>query len=241
MKTKDALAIGIKLGRLQRTLDAWEESKHPRANNGQFSHSAGGGAVGNILPGEKVLNRPYGDYHRLFGVASAVGQRRCRGLLQASPSRPPRQGKARSGRSDFCCFYTPNSFRSPPPAGVLSVGASWAWDSISSPGFPVSGRSAFPPRYLSAGKTGRDFRRCAHPRRRVQRLHVCTEWRHPAAAADMEFPAPGNKPSWVNTSATVGGRSPLSSASMLGRDPTQASSIFFRFWSERGSRVIWTL
>ncbi|WP_276691509.1 hypothetical protein [Acidaminococcus massiliensis] len=37
MKTKDALAIGIKLGRLQQTLDAWEESKHPRANNGQFS------------------------------------------------------------------------------------------------------------------------------------------------------------------------------------------------------------
>lgn len=43
MRTRDALAIGIKLGRLQRTLDAWEESKHPRANNGQFSHSAGGG------------------------------------------------------------------------------------------------------------------------------------------------------------------------------------------------------
>lgn len=43
MKTKDALAIGIKLGRLQWTLDAWEESKHPRADNGQFSHSAGGG------------------------------------------------------------------------------------------------------------------------------------------------------------------------------------------------------
>lgn len=43
MKTCDALSIGIKLGRLQKTLDAWEESKHPRANNGQFSHSAGGG------------------------------------------------------------------------------------------------------------------------------------------------------------------------------------------------------
>ena len=43
MRTRDALAIGIRLGRLQRTLDAWEESKHPRANNGQFSHSAGGG------------------------------------------------------------------------------------------------------------------------------------------------------------------------------------------------------
>lgn len=45
MKTRDALAIGIKLGRLQRTMDAWEESKHPRANNGQFSHSAGSGST----------------------------------------------------------------------------------------------------------------------------------------------------------------------------------------------------
>ncbi len=29
MKTTDALRLGIAIGRLQRTLDAWEESKHP--------------------------------------------------------------------------------------------------------------------------------------------------------------------------------------------------------------------
>lgn len=60
MKTKDALAIGIRLGRLQRTLDAWEESKHPRANNGQFSHSAGGGPTsqGGGTGGGKVTNSP---------------------------------------------------------------------------------------------------------------------------------------------------------------------------------------
>ena len=43
MKTYDAYRIGRAVERLSRTLDAWEESKHPRANNGQFSHSAGGG------------------------------------------------------------------------------------------------------------------------------------------------------------------------------------------------------
>lgn len=45
MRTSDALAIGVNLGRLQRTLDTWEEGKHPRAKNGQFSHSAEGGAA----------------------------------------------------------------------------------------------------------------------------------------------------------------------------------------------------
>ena len=54
MKTKDALAIGIKLGRLQRTVDAWEENKHPRAKNGQFSHSAGGGSGSQSTPSSKT-------------------------------------------------------------------------------------------------------------------------------------------------------------------------------------------
>lgn len=37
MRTADALKIGMALGRISKALDAWEESKHPRADNGQFS------------------------------------------------------------------------------------------------------------------------------------------------------------------------------------------------------------
>lgn len=66
MKTKDALAIGIKLGRLQRTLDAWEESKHPWANNGQFSHSAGGGRLWQHFARGKSFEPP------LRGLSSVV-------------------------------------------------------------------------------------------------------------------------------------------------------------------------
>ena len=43
MKTKDALMIGFQLGRIQRTLDEWDESKHKRDENGQFSSTGGGG------------------------------------------------------------------------------------------------------------------------------------------------------------------------------------------------------
>ena len=43
MRTADALKIGMALGRISKTLDAWEESKHPRADNGQFSSGGGGG------------------------------------------------------------------------------------------------------------------------------------------------------------------------------------------------------
>lgn len=43
MRTEDALKIGMALGRISKTLDAWEESKHPRADNGQFSSGGGGG------------------------------------------------------------------------------------------------------------------------------------------------------------------------------------------------------
>ena len=44
MRVQDALMIGRALGRIERTLDAWEESKHPRADNGQFSSGGGGGS-----------------------------------------------------------------------------------------------------------------------------------------------------------------------------------------------------
>ena len=43
MKVQDAFRIGRALGRIERALDAWEESKHPRADNGQFSSGGGGG------------------------------------------------------------------------------------------------------------------------------------------------------------------------------------------------------
>ena len=43
MRTTDALIIGMELGRIRGALDAWEESKHPRADNGQFTSGAGGG------------------------------------------------------------------------------------------------------------------------------------------------------------------------------------------------------
>jgi archaellum component FlaC len=36
MRTTDALRIGMALGRIGATLDAWEESKHPRQPDGKF-------------------------------------------------------------------------------------------------------------------------------------------------------------------------------------------------------------
>ena len=84
MKTKDALAIGIKLGRLQRTLDAWEESKHPRANNGQFSHSAGGGRLLRCW-GRKVVVRSGGE-RRCYRLWCSDGVGACR--RQALPGLP---------------------------------------------------------------------------------------------------------------------------------------------------------
>ena len=47
MRTADALKIGMALGRISKTLDAWEESKHPRADNGQFSS---GGSYSKLKP-----------------------------------------------------------------------------------------------------------------------------------------------------------------------------------------------
>ena len=42
MRTRDALMIGYQLGRIQQTLDAWEESKHKRDKDGKFSSTGGG-------------------------------------------------------------------------------------------------------------------------------------------------------------------------------------------------------
>lgn len=52
MRVQDALMIGRALGRIEKTLDAWEESKHPRADNGQFSSSGGGGGGGGSSSGK---------------------------------------------------------------------------------------------------------------------------------------------------------------------------------------------
>ena len=64
MKTKDALKIGMALGRMIGTLDAWEESKHPRADNGQFS-SGGGGGSAKTKAESKTSN---GAYSKLKGI-----------------------------------------------------------------------------------------------------------------------------------------------------------------------------
>lgn len=56
MKTYDAYLIGRAVERLNRTLDAWEESKHPRAKNGQFAKSSGGGGTGKTDPFMKEAN-----------------------------------------------------------------------------------------------------------------------------------------------------------------------------------------
>lgn len=42
MRTTDALRIGMALGRIGATLDAWEESKHPRQPDGKFGSGGGG-------------------------------------------------------------------------------------------------------------------------------------------------------------------------------------------------------
>lgn len=62
MRTTDALAIGMALGRIKGTLDAWEESKHPRADNGQFSSSPGGGSTkADLKEGRKKWNPANGQ------------------------------------------------------------------------------------------------------------------------------------------------------------------------------------
>lgn len=55
MRTKDALAVGMALGRIRGTLDAWEESKHPRRPDGRFG--SGGGSSSNIVSSEKELSQ----------------------------------------------------------------------------------------------------------------------------------------------------------------------------------------
>lgn len=50
MRTTDALMIGMALGRIRATLDAWEESKHPRRPDGKFGK---GGGTSNKSSGEK--------------------------------------------------------------------------------------------------------------------------------------------------------------------------------------------
>ena len=70
MRTKDALMIGFQLGRIQRTLDAWEESKHPRADNGQFSSSPGGGGQGTAqpnTPSKEILRKVKNAYMNAEG------------------------------------------------------------------------------------------------------------------------------------------------------------------------------
>lgn len=62
MKTADALKIGMALGRISKTLDAWEESKHPRADNGQFSSGGGGGGVSGGKSKETHLHTIAGAY-----------------------------------------------------------------------------------------------------------------------------------------------------------------------------------
>jgi hypothetical protein len=60
MRTTDALRIGMALGRIGATLDAWEESKHPRRPDGKFG--SGGGtssksSSNNLVSSEKALSR----------------------------------------------------------------------------------------------------------------------------------------------------------------------------------------
>ena len=43
MRIKDAIEIGRHLGRISKTIDAWEESKHPRRPDGKFG--SGGGSL----------------------------------------------------------------------------------------------------------------------------------------------------------------------------------------------------
>lgn len=59
MRTVDALRIGMELGKISRTLDAWEESKHKRADNGQFT-SGGGSSAPQKSETKKAEERPQG-------------------------------------------------------------------------------------------------------------------------------------------------------------------------------------
>lgn len=50
MRTKDALMIGYQLGRIQRTLDEWDESKHKRDDDGKFLATGGSGSKSEHVP-----------------------------------------------------------------------------------------------------------------------------------------------------------------------------------------------
>lgn len=57
MRTTDALIIGMELGRIRGALDAWEESKHPRADNGQFTSGAGGSGSTSTKGASKISDK----------------------------------------------------------------------------------------------------------------------------------------------------------------------------------------
>ena len=63
MRTSDALAIGMALGRIRGTIDAWEESKHPRRPDGKF-----GSGGGSSKSSSKTNSRAGGAYSSLTGI-----------------------------------------------------------------------------------------------------------------------------------------------------------------------------
>ena len=79
MRTTDALKIGIALGRIGATLDAWEESKHPRQPDGKFG--SGGGASENA---EYAEIKSQGK-KKMFGriVSEISTQKSAQGILSA--------------------------------------------------------------------------------------------------------------------------------------------------------------
>jgi len=62
MRTTDALRIGMALGRIGATLDAWEESKHPRRPDGKFG--SGGGS-------SKASTSKKNDVFKKHGISPA--------------------------------------------------------------------------------------------------------------------------------------------------------------------------
>ena len=76
MRTTDALRIGMELGRIRGALDAWEENKHPRADNGQFTSGSGGG--GGSSP------KTQGQPRSAKGKLNVQGLKKVKGLQQKS-------------------------------------------------------------------------------------------------------------------------------------------------------------
>lgn len=79
MKTTDAFLIGIELGKFRKTIDEWEESKHKRAPNGQFSST--GGSAGNKLEEEGPSRKmspleAFKENARQFNEALQEGKKR---------------------------------------------------------------------------------------------------------------------------------------------------------------------